>query len=254
MKPILIVGAGPGLGLAVARRFGRSGHPVGLISRNGDRHEGYVTALRSAGITAVAVAADVTDPAQTSRAVAAVTEELGPIEVLYCGPGAPDPAARPAPILQATASDLDEAIRAMVRPALDLTGLVLPGMIERGSGTLLYVTGLSAVVPLPMIGALAPASAALRTYALTMNVALAETGVYAGAAVIGGLITGGDIHRAALAAVAAAGGPPPSGAPAADASAPVGGLPTLDPDRIADGIADLAATRDRAEVVFSALG
>ncbi|MFI5959152.1 SDR family NAD(P)-dependent oxidoreductase [Cryptosporangium sp. NPDC051539] len=234
MEPILIVGAGPGLGLSIAHRFGREGRPVALISRNQERHGGYLSSLRAEGIEAVAVAADIADPARARAAVESVTERLGPIGVLYYGPGAADPAARPAPILQIGAEDLDEAVRTTVRPAVDLTGLVLPGMIERGSGTLLYVAGLSAVVPLPMIGALAPASAAVRTYALTLNAALAGTGVQAGAIVIGGLVERGDVHRAAVAAVG-------------------DGLPTLDPDELADAAADLASRRDRAEVVFDAL-
>lgn len=235
VKPILIVGAGPGLGLSIARKFGREGHPVALISRSADRHDEYVASLRSDGVSAIALAADVSDPGQVRTVVDTVTEQLGPIGTLYYGPGAADPAARPASILLAGPADLDEAIRALVRPALDVTGLVLPGMVERGEGTLLYVTGLGAVVPIPLVGVLGPASAAIRTYALTLNAALTGTGVYAGALVIGGLIERGDIHRHAVAAV----GPE--------------GLPTLDPDVIADGAAGLATARDRAEIVFNAL-
>ncbi|WP_157018511.1 SDR family NAD(P)-dependent oxidoreductase [Cryptosporangium arvum] len=235
MKPILIVGAGPGLGLSMARRFGRDGHPVALISRRPDRHDAYVSSLRADGVTAIAVAADVTDPDRTRAAVATVTDRLGPIGTLYYGPGAADPTAHPVPIDQTEPHHLDEAIRALVRPAVDLTGLVLPGMLDHGAGTLLYVTGLGAVVPLPMLGALAPASAALRTYALTLNAALTDTGVYAGTLVIGGLIERGDIHRHAVATF----GPE--------------GLPTLNPDEIADSAADLATTRKTPEKVFNAL-
>jgi short-subunit dehydrogenase len=235
VEPILIVGAGPGLGLSIARRFGRDGHPVALISRSTDRHESYLASLHDDGITAMAIAADVSDAEQAHAAVATATERFGPIGTLYYGPGAADPTARPAPILQTTADDVTHAIRLMVGPAIDLAGLVLPAMIERGTGTLLFVTGLSAIVPLPMIGALAPASAALRTYALTLNAALSDTGVYAGALVIGGLIERGDIHRHAVAAF----GPDR--------------LPTLDPDVIAQSAASLATDRDHAEAVFSAL-
>lgn len=236
---ILVVGAGPGLGLAMARRFGREGHPVALVSRNAHRHAGYLASLRDDGITAIAIAADVTEPEQVRAAVTTATERLGPIGVAYYGPGATDPTARPRPILQTQASDVHGAMRTFVHPALDLTGLLLPGMVERGGGTLLFVTGLGAVVPLPGLGALAVAAAALRTYALTVNAALDGTGVYAGALVIGGLIERGDIHRHALAAAG----------PARAAQ-----LPTLDPDAIADTGWELAARRERAEATFSALG
>jgi len=107
-------------------------------------------------------------------------------------------------------------------------------MRERGRGTLLFVTGLGAVVPLPGLGALAVASAALRTYALTLNAALAGTGVFAGALVLGGLIEGGDIHRHAVAAA----GPD---------------LPTLDPAVIADGAWELVAAGEAPETTFTSL-
>jgi NADP-dependent 3-hydroxy acid dehydrogenase YdfG len=236
---MLVAGAGPGLGLAIARRFGREGHPVALLSRNPRRHDGYLDSLRGDGITAIALAADLTRPEQVRAAVTATAERLGPVGVAYYGPGAADPAARPRPILATRASDVSEAVRTFVGPALDLTGMLLPGMIERAGGTLLFVAGLGAVVPLPGLGALAVASAALRTYALTLNAALAGTGVYAGALVIGGLIEHGDIHRHA---VAAAG---PAGAAA---------LPTLDPATIADAAWQLATRRDQAETTFNALG
>ncbi len=57
---------------------------------------------------------------------------------------------------------MSEAVRTFVSPALDLTGMLLPGVLERGGGMLLFVAGLGAVVPLPGLGALAVASAALR--------------------------------------------------------------------------------------------
>jgi NADP-dependent 3-hydroxy acid dehydrogenase YdfG len=236
---MLVVGAGPGLGLAIARRFGREGHSVALLSRNARRHDGYLASLQDDGITAIALAADVTQPEQVRAAVTTATERLGPVGIAYYGPGAADPTARPRPILQTQTSDVSEAMRTFVHPALDLSGMLLSGMIERGGGALLFVAGLGAIVPLPGLGALAVASAALRTYALSLNAALADTGVYAGALVIGGLIERGDIHRHA---VAAAG-------PAAAA-----GLPTLDPAAIADAAWELAARRDHAEATFNALG
>jgi short-subunit dehydrogenase len=235
---ILVVGAGPGLGMSVARRFGRAGHPVALLSRNAGRHVAHLASLRADAIDAVAVAADVTDPVRLRAAVTAAAQQLGPIGTVYYGPGATDPAARPAPILHTRSTDVDEAMRTFLHPAIDLATMLLPDMIERGSGALLFATGLGAVLPLPGLGALALTSAALRTYALTLNAALADTGVYAGALVIGGLIAGGDIHRHAVAAAGSLAGTQ---------------LPTLDPGEIADAGWELATTRKRPEAIFNAL-
>ncbi|ADJ45507.1 hypothetical protein AMES_3683 [Amycolatopsis mediterranei S699] len=57
-----LVGAGPGLGLATARRFGAAGHPVALIARDAERLAELTTALARDGIRARAFPADVPPP------------------------------------------------------------------------------------------------------------------------------------------------------------------------------------------------
>lgn len=236
--PVLVVGVGPGLGLSIARRFGREGHPVALISRSPERHDAYLATLRQDGIEGMAVTADVRDTARMGAAIDLVTARLGSVGVVYYGPGAADPNARPVPLLQTGAAELREAMAYYVEPALELVQLVLPGMAERGNGTLLFATGLGAIVPLPALGALAVATAALRNYALTLNVALEQEGVYAGALVLGGLIRGGDIHRVVLDSVG----------PEQEMQFPI-----LDPDSIADVAWTLAKDRVRPEATFDAL-
>ena len=55
---ILVVGAGPGLGMSVAHRFGKEGYAVALVSRSADRHADYLQALDAAGVDAAAFTAD----------------------------------------------------------------------------------------------------------------------------------------------------------------------------------------------------
>lgn len=229
----VVIGAGPGLGMSIAHRFGREGHRIVLISRNGARHPGYISTLEGAGVEAASRPADVRDRA----ALRAVLDAIGDIDVLYYGPGAADPGTRPVPI---TSTDADAAEEAMswVYPAIDAVGAVLPGMLERGGGGLLFAGGLSSVVPMPAIGSLAISSAALRNYALTLNAALAGQGVYAGTLTIGGLIERGDIHRMFMSQADGAGG------------AAIG---TLNPDAIADTAWNLYTKRDRPEAIFNAL-
>lgn len=168
-----------------------------------------------------------------------VVERYGGVDVVYYGPASIDPDAHPTPILQAGAADVERVMSATVYPAADVVQKVLPGMIERGTGGLLFAGGLSAVMPMPALGNLAVSSAALRNYVLTLNAALAEQGVYAGSLIIGGVIERGDIHRMV------------TSQPERYGSA-VG--MTLDPDTLADAIWDLYSTRDRAEATFSVFG
>jgi hypothetical protein len=104
-------------------------------------------------------------------------------------------------------------------------------MRHRGAGALFFGGGLSGKYPMPMLGSLAPASAALRMYVLTLHAALQDEGVYATAFTIGGLVERGDIHRAYQEHAHS----------------------TLDPDAIADTAWDMYVARDRAGAEFTAL-
>jgi short-subunit dehydrogenase len=68
---IVIVGAGPNLGLAIARRFGREGLAVGLVSRNQAKIDDLAGRLEADGVRAAAVAADIRDAHALAGAIAA---------------------------------------------------------------------------------------------------------------------------------------------------------------------------------------
>lgn len=233
MPTAAVIGVGPGLGMSVAHRFGREGYDVALVSRTDTRHAGYVSSLGEAGIKAEAFVADVADRDQ----LLSTLDAIGQLDVLYYGPGAADLDARPG-IVETTSADVRNAM-AGVYPAVDLVNRVLPGMLERGAGGLLFASGLSAIQPIPFLGALAVTSAALRNYVVTLNAGLAGTGVYAGTLTIGGLIERGDIHAMMTSQPERFGGVPPK---------------TLNPDELADAAWELYTARDRAEAVFSAFG
>ncbi|WP_326642014.1 SDR family NAD(P)-dependent oxidoreductase [Nonomuraea fuscirosea] len=234
-KTIVVIGAGPGLGLSVAHRFGREGYAVALVSRSADRHPGYVASLAEAGIEAAGFAADVHDRDRLHGALDEIAERFGTIDVVYYGPGAADPSAWPEPITETTQAQAREAME-LLYPAIDVVAKVLPGMLGRGEGGLLFAGGLSAVMPMPALGGLALASAALRNYGLTLNAALAEQGVYAGNLIIGGLIERGDIYQLVASQPERFGGQ----------------IRSLDPDALADGAWELFTKRDRPEATFSA--
>lgn len=236
-KVAVVLGVGPGLGMSIARRAGRAGYVPVLVSRSGARHPGYLKELADAGIEASSVVADVQDRAALVAALDTAEDRYGRIDLVYYGPGAMDPTEFPKDILRAGSADAAEAMRT-VYAAIDVAERVLPGMLERGDGGLLFAGGLSSVLPMPPLGALAVSSAALRNYALTLNAALAERGVYAGTLTIGGLIERGDIHQAMLAAPGGFG----------DLSAHA-----LDPDALADEAWRLYTDRTRPEATFNAL-
>ena len=85
---IVVVGAGPGLGASVARRYAREGYVVVLLSRDAEELEELGTTLRSDGIDARWKALDVTDDAALHRAVTEVGERQGQIDVVHFNPSA----------------------------------------------------------------------------------------------------------------------------------------------------------------------
>ncbi|MGH1554580.1 SDR family NAD(P)-dependent oxidoreductase [Streptomyces sp. L7] len=168
-KIAIVLGVGPGLGMSVAHRFGREGYTVVLVSRSDVRHAGYVASLAAAGVEAASHVADVRDTKQLGSVLDAVVERYGRIDLVYYGPGALDlDESRPRSITETDSAGVQEAMSWMY-PAVDAVGKVLPGMVERGAGAFVFAGGLSAVVPMPALGALAVSAAALRNYALTLN-------------------------------------------------------------------------------------
>ncbi|TQM15296.1 SDR family NAD(P)-dependent oxidoreductase [Pseudonocardia kunmingensis] len=233
-KVIAVLGAGPGLGMSMARRFGREGFAVALVSRSATRHDGYRAELGAIGVEARSYVADVTDADQVRGVLARIATELGEIDTVYSGPASPDALGSLVPLPDADGAAVRVPFESVVVPAADLVAAVLPPLLARGGGALFFAGGLSGVLPMPMLGALAPAAAALRMYVLTLHAALRERGVHAGILTIGGLIERGDIHQA----FAARGGPLPG---------------TLDPDEIAAAAWSMYVERDRAEATFDVL-
>jgi NADP-dependent 3-hydroxy acid dehydrogenase YdfG len=231
---IVVLGAGPGLGMSVAHRFGKEGYAVALICRSADRHADYLQALDSAGVDAAAFTADAADPAQLRNALGAARNHFGRIDVGYYGLAAAMSLAGDITTLDAAGAE--SALR-HVEPAVDFASLLVPELTERGSGGLLFAGGLSSVVPMPTLGGLALFAAALRNYAITLHAALAPAGIYAGTITIGGLIERGDIHEAM------------QQNPAFDEL----GVSTLNPDDLAETVWQLYTERDRAEAVVNAL-
>jgi len=227
MPTLLVLGVGPGLGLSIAHRFGREGYTAALVSRSDTRHATYRKTLAEAGIAAETYVADVRDRDR----LLSTLDAIGPVDVVYYGAGAADIVDRPKTITETTAADVERAMTG-IYPAVDVVSRVLPHLVAQGSGGLLFAGGLSAVRPMPALGAYAVSSAALRNYVVTLHAALAGTGVYAGTLTIGGLIARGDIHQLV------------AGEMGHD-------VPTLDPDDIAETAWRLYTERDRAEAVIS---
>lgn len=79
MKTIAIIGAGLGLGLSIAKKFGAQGFKVALVSRNPEKLEIITNELKSLNIVAHSYVADITDLNALKQALLAAKKDLGSI-------------------------------------------------------------------------------------------------------------------------------------------------------------------------------
>ena len=191
--PVHIVGAGPGVGASVARRFARAGHSVGLIARNPGRLDYLVRELAADGIDAQTCPADATDPAALTEALETLARCQGLPEVMCFSP-LPDIGLIKS-VLETTPADLDAALALNVVGAAAAAGAVLPAMRAAGRGTLLFVTGSAVENPTAERAASAVAGFAERSYVELLADALAGTPVRVAHLVVAGAIGAGKEHE-----------------------------------------------------------
>jgi NAD(P)-dependent dehydrogenase (short-subunit alcohol dehydrogenase family) len=192
MPAIALVAAGERLGLSLGKIFGGHGFDVALIARSTQRLGELAGKLAADGVTAAGFPADVTDRPALAAALESAAERFGRIDVLhYSSPGAGTiEALRGTGPLDVTVDNLQPQIDNICYGAITATRAVLPAMLAAGTGSLLYTTGASSVTPAPVFVSAGMAGAALRKWAVTLNVELAGSGVYAGHVAIGTWIAG----------------------------------------------------------------
>ncbi|MGW7539947.1 SDR family NAD(P)-dependent oxidoreductase [Streptomyces sp. NPDC054770] len=193
MSSIAIVGAGPGLGAAVARRFGREGYGVALVARDGERLGALAGELAGEGVRAHGFSADVRDPHALAQALARAAEELGTVEILQYSPVPQRDFMRP--VLETTHADLLGPVEFSVYGPVAAVQQVLPGMRELGRGTILFVNGGTAVIPHPDRAGTSIAFAAESAYGHLLHDRLAGEGIHVAQLVIPGAIVAGHARK-----------------------------------------------------------
>ncbi|MEV5411951.1 SDR family NAD(P)-dependent oxidoreductase [Thermopolyspora sp. NPDC052614] len=195
MSTIVIVDAGNGLGLSVARVFGHKGFNVAMVARNGQRLDEPVARLTAEGVPAAGFAADVLDPDAIRTAFEQITDRFGEVEVLKYSvvPRRTAPDEAPVGAADVTMEALLPHLDLCLGGALTVIRQVLPGMIERDNGTLIFTTGLSSLHPVPGMALAGIAAAGLRSWAHSLHADLVGTGVHVAHIALGTSATTPDI-------------------------------------------------------------
>jgi NADP-dependent 3-hydroxy acid dehydrogenase YdfG len=229
MSTIAIVGAGPGLGMALARTFSSHGYNVALIARNQDKLDSMVSALGAEDIIAADFRADVRDRSALTTALNAASSHFGGIDILEYSPGGTAATTKLTQPSESTPEDLQVEIEFQLYGAITATHAVLPALRQAKTGTLLFTTGAGSVDPVPQVGNVNAAAAALRNWAINLNKELADTGVYAAHVGIDVVIGG-----------------------SANSESVLPGFPVAPAEDIAAAYWDLHVKREDSEYIYSA--
>ncbi|WP_437979510.1 SDR family NAD(P)-dependent oxidoreductase [Sorangium sp. So ce117] len=183
-KAAVVVGVGPGLGAAVSRRFAREGFSVGLVARTAAACEAVQREIEGAGGRALSVPGDATDAASVRAAFARVEESLGPVEVLIYNASA----FRVAGALELTPRELEDDWKISCLGGFVSAQAALPGMLERGRGTILFTGATASLRGGARFASLAVGKFGLRAVAQSLARELGPRGIHVAHVVIDGLI------------------------------------------------------------------
>ncbi|EHS52820.1 short-chain dehydrogenase/reductase SDR [Rhizobium sp. PDO1-076] len=197
MTIALITGASSGIGTVYARRLAARGHDLVLVARATDRLNTLANELRSAhGVTIEVITADLTNAAQTETVVERLRSDP-PVDILINNAGAG---------LSGGLSNADPvALESLLRlnslvPTL-LTAAVLPGMLERGHGSIINIASVLALLPEYSHGIYAATKSYVLTLSQSLHAEVGSRGVYVQAVLPAATRTeiydrmGGDISK-----------------------------------------------------------
>lgn len=171
---------GPGVSLAVARRFGREGYAIATVARN-------ERPLLEPGFTARAYRADAGDEQSLRQCLRSIRSEMGDAEVLVYNASAGTPGSPTSLDRDALVRDFDVNVVGAVVAAQECA----PAMIKAGRGTILISGGGLALDPMAETASLSLGKAAIRSLAFSLAKELEPAGIHVATVTICGFVQEG---------------------------------------------------------------
>ena len=177
-----VPGIGPGLGMALCRRLAHDGYRVAGLARSSEPASALAAELERF----FPVACDLTDPGQVDQAVTEVEQRFGPVDVYVHN------AARLhfQPFVETDSAEFESLWRTMCLSAVHGAQRVLPGMLERKNGVLLFIGATASVKVGANFAAFGSAKFALRGLAQSLARELGPKGIHVAHLVIDGVLWG----------------------------------------------------------------
>ncbi len=168
-----VVGVGPGLGIALARRFAEK-YAVAMVARGADKLATFAKEIEAGGGRALAVAADVAKAEEIGVAFEKIRRELGDVDALLY-----NAAMRPfGKLMDTKPSTFENTWRVTTFGAFIAAQAVVPSMLKRGGGVIIFTGATAGIKPFATSAAFGPAKFAMRGLAQVMGRDLQPQGIH----------------------------------------------------------------------------
>jgi short-subunit dehydrogenase len=170
----IITGASSGIGKLLALRLAREGARLALVARRGTELEEVAGQIRAGGGEAVVLPCDVADRGQVFATAAAAIERLGPIDILVNNAGY----GHHRPFLEWDLDDMERLMQVNFFGTLYWTKAVLPQMVERRRGWLVFMASVAGKIGVPDESAYAASKFATVGLAEALSIEVEDAGVH----------------------------------------------------------------------------
>ncbi|MET0701152.1 MAG: SDR family NAD(P)-dependent oxidoreductase [Mycobacterium sp.] len=173
MRVAVVTGGASGMGEATCHELGRRGHKVAVLDLDGDAAQRVAEELRAEGVTALAVAADVTDRPAVEEAFAKVRSELGAVGILVTSAGL----FAFSPFTEITPESWQRIVDVNLTGTFHCCQVAIPDMVAAGWGRIVMISSSSAQRGSPFASHYAASKGAVLTLTKSLAREYASTGI-----------------------------------------------------------------------------
>ena len=184
-KTALVLGAGGGLGAAIARGLASEGAQVAVCDIAGDAAQRTVEDIKGMGGRAMALTWDLAAIEIIDAQVTSIESALGQIDILINNTGGPPPT----PAAGQSLALWRRHFESMVLSVIAVTDRILPGMRARGWGRVITSTSSGVIAPIPNLGLSNTLRASLVGWSKTLAREVGRDGITSNIVVPGSIMT-----------------------------------------------------------------